>query len=89
MREKGRSTIYGMAGVYLLYLAYQMYEVGWKGDASISSDILLMKVFCVLFVLFAIGLFLMAGHMLKKASGNKGKVLLHEIKPKDNQAIED
>lgn len=46
-REKARIAIYALAGVYLLYLAYQMF----KALSTAGSERLILLIFAVLFAL--------------------------------------
>lgn len=62
-KDKGRAAIYAMAGVYLLYMAYQIF--GSRMDNG-GSDYTLMMIFCVLFLIFGIGLILFSIYMMKK-----------------------
>lgn len=60
MKTKGRSIIYELAGVYLLYLAYQMFQ---NRAASVGVEYGLVITFMILFLLLGLGL-LTAGFLI-------------------------
>ncbi len=62
-KDKGRAAIYAMAGVYLLYMAYQIF--GSRMDNG-GSDYTLMMIFSVLFLIFGVGLIVFSIYMMKK-----------------------
>lgn len=62
-KDKGRAAIYAMAGVYLLYMAYQI--LGSRMDNG-GSDYTLMLIFSVLFLIFGVGLIVFSIYMMKK-----------------------
>lgn len=63
MREKGRSVIYGLAGFYLLYTAYQMFQARMENG---GSDYVLMIIFSIIFVVAGVGILGLAAWILKK-----------------------
>lgn len=65
MREKGRPAIYGLAALYLLYLAYQMF--GARAEHG-GSDYMLLMIFCVIFVIVGIGLLAFSVAVFRKQS---------------------
>lgn len=67
MREKGRPAIYGLAAVYLLYLAYQMFGARMEHE---GSDYMLMVIFCGIFVIIGIALLAFSVMMFMKQLKN-------------------
>ena len=65
MNGKNRSYILGIAGGYLLYLAYQLFENWNNPDAGMSQPVRIL--FIALFVLLGIGLMIYAIHLWKVA----------------------
>jgi hypothetical protein len=63
MNEKARAGVYVLAGIYLLYMAYQVF--GARMDST-GMEQTLMLVFSVIFLLCGIGLFAFAAYMMKK-----------------------
>lgn len=64
-KDKARWGIYALAGVYLLHLAYEMFQQ----LSTAGSDRIIMIVFIVLFVIIGIGLIgLSLLHMWKRKS---------------------
>ena len=63
MNDKARAAVYAMAGVYMLYMAYQVF--GARMDNG-GSDLTLMLTFSVIFVIFGLGLIGFAIYMMKK-----------------------
>ena len=53
MREKGRAAVYTMAGVYLLVMAYNLWD---KLPQSGASESLMMAVFAIVFVVAGLGM---------------------------------
>ena len=51
-KDKSRATIYGLAAVYLLYLAIKMFSERNIGD---ESNFIRMLVFAIIFVIAAVG----------------------------------
>ena len=65
MKGKNRSYVIGVAGGYLLYLAYQLFENFNNPDAGMSQTVRIL--FIVLFVLIGIGLMVYAFRIWKDA----------------------
>ncbi|MBQ8878837.1 MAG: hypothetical protein IJ029_08925 [Lachnospiraceae bacterium] len=59
MNEKGRTIFYGVAGAYLIYLAYDMFQT-----KAATQDIKLL-IFSVVFGIAGVLLLLMAGKSYK------------------------
>lgn len=57
-KDKGRMAIYSLAGVYLLYLAYEMFRAI---SSSAGSEKVIMIVFSVLFAVIGAGAILWSG----------------------------
>lgn len=62
--EKGRAAIYAMAGVYLLYMAYQIFGARVENG---GNEYTLMVIFSVFFLIFGIGLIAFSIYMMKKS----------------------
>lgn len=67
MREKGRAAIYGLAGFYVWYLAYQMF--GARNDGG-GNNYVLMLVFSLLFVLAGGAMLFLAYRMIRQGQKN-------------------
>ena len=65
MNAKNRSYILGIAGGYLIYLAYQLFENWNNPDAGMSPGVRIL--FISLFVLLGIGLMIYAFRLWKAA----------------------
>lgn len=63
MNDKARAAVYTLAGVYLLYMAYQVF--GLRMDNG-GNDYTLMLIFSIIFMVFGIGLIAFAIYMMKK-----------------------
>ncbi len=71
MREKGSAAIYSMAGIYVLYMAYQIFQ--GLGTAE-GSERVLMVVFMILFGVLGAGLIGLSLYMLYKFSKDGGSI---------------
>ncbi len=60
MKTRGRAVIYELAGIYLLYLSYQLFG---NRAASTGGEFGLVIAFIILFVLLGVG-FLSAGALI-------------------------
>lgn len=60
MNEKGRTIFYGIAGAYLVYLAYDMFQT-----KATAQDVKLL-IFSVVFGVAGVVLLIMAGKSYKK-----------------------
>ena len=65
MNGKNRSYVMGVAGGYLLYLAYQLFENFHNPEAGMSPAV--RVIFIALFVLLGIGLMVYAFRIWKEA----------------------
>ncbi len=64
-REKGRMILYAVAGVYLLYLAYQIFQ----GRAEMSGNMIaVMWIVMAAFALFGAGILVFACRRLYRLS---------------------
>lgn len=63
--EKGRGTIYAMAGIYICIMAYKMYE---NLGASLGSEKILITLFIFIFAILGAGIIVMGGYMIYKGS---------------------
>lgn len=63
MNDKARAAVYAMAGVYMLYMAYQIFSVRMDNG---GSDFTLMLVFSVIFLIVGLGFIGFAIYMIKK-----------------------
>ncbi|MGN0334530.1 MAG: hypothetical protein ACI4DV_02545 [Lachnospiraceae bacterium] len=63
MKDKGRAVIYIMAGIYLLYMACNIFGVRMDNG---GSEYTLMLIFSILFVIFGVGLIGLGLYMMKK-----------------------
>ena len=63
MKDKARAGVYLMAGLYMLYMAYQVFSVRMDNG---GSDFTLMMIFSVIFVLAGLGLIGFSIYMMKK-----------------------
>ena len=72
-REKGRLAIYGMAGLYILYMAYSIF----KGlSDSAGSEQLVLFVAMIAFAIIGVGLIvfsLVRGYKISKADYDREK----------------
>ena len=80
MNGKNRSYILGIAGGYLLYLAYQLFENRDNPEAGMSQGVRIL--FIALFVLLGIGLMIYACRIWKIADRE-------EKENSENQTAED
>lgn len=72
-RNRVRSAIYPMAGVYLAYLAYSMFK---KISVTSGSEQMLMVVFTILFAIIGLALILtglIMGYRMNKEMRDAGK----------------
>ena len=63
MKEKGRAAIYSMAGIYLLYLAWQMFS-GRAG--STGGEYILVWIGIGAFLVLGAGLIIFSFRIMKK-----------------------
>ncbi|MBQ8857886.1 MAG: hypothetical protein IJ024_07040 [Lachnospiraceae bacterium] len=63
MNDKARAAVYAMAGVYMLYMAYQIFGVRMDNG---GSDFALMLTFSIIFLLVGLGFIGFAIYMMKK-----------------------
>lgn len=63
MNDKARAAVYALAGAYMLYMAYQVFSVRMDNG---GSDLTLMLIFSIIFLLFGIGFIGFAIYMMKK-----------------------
>ena len=70
-KDKSRATIYGLAAVYLLYLAIKMFSERNIGD---ESNFIRMLVFAIIFVIAAVGLLIFSFVILKRCADEKKKL---------------
>lgn len=63
MREKGRAGVYALAGMYLLYLAYHIFE---SRAESVGSEVVLIWIFIILFGILGIGLMVLGGVIMSR-----------------------
>ena len=63
MREKGRAGVYFIAGLYLLYNAYQVF--GFRNDNQ-GQDMMLMIIFSIIFLVAGLGLVIASFYIMKK-----------------------
>ncbi len=85
MREKGRPAIYGMAALYLFYLAYQMFGARLENG---GADYMLMLVFSGIFVLAGISLLVISFFMLRKkpdGAASKGQEITENTETAEEQ----
>lgn len=61
--DKARAGVYVLAGLYMLYMAYQVFSVRMDNG---GSDFTLMVIFSVVFLLAGLGLIGFAIYMMKK-----------------------
>ena len=66
-REKSRQTIYLVAGLYLVYLAYSMFQ-SIRGGEVPQDQTALMILFGVLFALLGVGIAAVCGRRLYRMS---------------------
>lgn len=62
-KDKSRAAIYATAGVYLLYLAYQIF--GSRLDDG-GSEYTLMLIFSIFFLIAGLGLIAFSIHVVRK-----------------------
>ena len=62
-REKSRQTLYLLAGIYLVYLAYSMFQMLRSGEVP-ESDRGFMILFCALFAVLGLGIAAVCGRKL-------------------------
>ncbi len=77
-RNKGRMAIYAMAGFYLLYLAYSMFQ---EIPHSSGNEKILMVVFTIFFVLIGGGMMVMGlyqGYKMSKKTSDAIKKMEEE-----------
>lgn len=84
MKGKNRSYILGVAGGYLVYLAYQLYENFNNPDAGMAPAVRIL--FIALFVLIGIGLMVYAFLLWKKADREE-RENKEEQTPDDENAL--
>lgn len=61
--DKARAGVYLLAGVYMLYMAYQVFSVRMDNG---GSDYTLMMIFSAIFLICGLGLIGFAIYMMKK-----------------------
>ena len=61
--DKARAGVYVLAGLYMLYMAYQVFSVRMDNG---GSDFTLMIIFSIVFLLAGLGLIGFAIYMMKK-----------------------
>ncbi len=63
MNDKARAAVYALAGIYLLYMAYQIFNS--RMDQG-GSQYTLMLIFSVIFLVLGIGLIVFSTYIMKK-----------------------
>ncbi len=63
MNDKARAAVYALAGIYLLYMAYQIFNS--RMDQG-GSQYTLMLIFSVIFLVLGIGLIVFSAYIMKK-----------------------
>lgn len=79
-RTKGRMAIYAMAGFYLLYMAYSMFQ---SLSTSTGNERILMIVFMIFFALVGAGMMIMGlviGYKLSKETAEAMRRIEEEKK---------
>lgn len=61
--DKARAGVYVLAGLYMLYMAYQVFSVRMDNG---GNDFTLMIIFSIVFLLAGLGLIGFAIYMMKK-----------------------
>lgn len=88
-RNNGRLAIYGMAGFYLLYMAYNIF----KGlGTSSGNEKILMIVFMILFVIIGGGMIafsLVQMYKIRKADMERAQYEEDEEDDEDDEDVED
>ena len=82
MNGKNRSYVLGVAGGYLLYLDYQLYENRNNPEAGMSSAVRIL--FMILFLLAGIGLMVFAFRLWFKADREEREGKAKEEKKPEN-----
>ena len=71
-REKSRQTLYLLAGIYLVYLAYSMFQMLRSGEVP-ESDRGFMILFCALFAVLGLGIAAVCGRKLYRIDKEENK----------------
>lgn len=85
LRDRGRATIYGMAGFYLLYLAYQMF--GARADNN-GSNYWMMVIFSVLFVIIGGGICFFSVSILRKCAKEQREILEEAKRSQSGETVQ-
>lgn len=81
-REKGRAAIYTMAGVYLLYLAYSIFQS--RAESS-GGEFAVIMAAMVAFVIFGVGLIVWGLRMMNRIHNRPQEELEQEDESSDEQ----